>query len=129
MAWCFQDETSAIADAALAALADNEAIVPDIWPLEVANVLVLAEKKGRITAARVPRCVSMLQGLPISVDLHTREKAFTDILSLARSHQITAYDAAYLELAIREGVSLATLDEGLGRAARAAGVEVFRAGT
>jgi predicted nucleic acid-binding protein len=128
MAWCFRDETSAIADAAQAALADGEAIVPGIWALEVANVLALAEKKGRIMAARIPIFVSMLQSLPISVDLHTGEKAFSDILALARRFQITTYDAAYLELAIREGVSLATLDERLGGAAQAAGVAVFEAG-
>ena len=129
LAWYFEDETSATADAALAALGDDEAIVPGIWPVEVANVLALAERRGRDTADGVASCVSMLQGLPIRVDSHTHEKAFTDILALARRFQITAYDAAYLELAIRERVSLATLDERLGRAAQAAGVEVFKAGT
>ena len=128
MAWCFEDEASDTADAALAALAAGEAIVPGIWPLEVANVLALAEKRGRITAAGIATFVPMLQSLPIAVDPHTSDRAFTDILALARSRQITAYDAAYLELAIRQRVSLATLDERLGRAAQAAGVEAFKAG-
>lgn len=125
MAWCFEDETSDYADAALSSLAVDEAVVPSIWPLEVVNVLTIAERKGRTDRTGVGRFVTALSHLPIKVDDQTTAKAFSDILSLARTHQLTSYDAAYLELAIREGLELATLDEPLRRAAVAAGVRLF----
>jgi predicted nucleic acid-binding protein len=126
MAWCFDDEADAMADALLSSLAEREAIVPAIWPLEIANVLALAEKKGRITNAGSAKFIGTLQSLPIQVDEQTAERALGEILSLARSFQITAYDAAYLELALREGGSIATLDARLRTAAQSAGVQLFQ---
>ena len=122
MAWCFEDEASATADAILTGLADASAIVPGIWPLEVANVLAIADRKGRITVAKSAQFVALLSSLPIVVDGQGSEKAWTDVLAIARAYRLTAYDAAYLELAIRERATLATRDATLQTAAQAAGV-------
>jgi predicted nucleic acid-binding protein len=125
MAWCFEDEASPVADAVLASLAEREAAVPSLWPLEVANVLVLGERRGRITAAKAGRFLSLLSSLPIRVDDYAVHQAISELLNLARLHNLTAYDAAYLELAIREGGDMATLDDRLRQAAVNAGVRLF----
>ncbi len=124
LAWCFEDTASSVADAALAALEDGgEAIVPAIWRLELANVLVMAERRKRISEADTVRFLSLVANLPIRVgaDLGSIES----IVSLARSHGLTAYDAAYLDLAQRSGLPVATLDRRLHDAAKAAGVVVI----
>jgi predicted nucleic acid-binding protein len=117
MAWCFEDEASEFTDSLLNELAEGAAKVPSIWALEVANVLAISERKKRTTQAKITQFLQLLGDLPITVDVKTGEKAFTDILTLARAHRLTSYDAAYLELTLREGLPLATLDEGLKRAA------------
>lgn len=122
MAWYFEDEANAYTSAVLDSLAENEALVPTIWPLEVANVLLAGERKGRSTEARTSRFVALLEALPIRVDAATPQRAFSGILTLAREQRLSAYDAAYLDLAMREGVPLATQDQELRRAAEACGV-------
>lgn len=99
---------------------------PPIWPLEVANVLVLSERKRRLTTAESARFIAVLTALPITVDDQTSHRAFNEVLALARAHRLTAYDAAYLELASREGLPIATLDNGLRKAARRLGIIVFK---
>jgi predicted nucleic acid-binding protein len=126
MSWCFEDESQQIADHVLDLLIENQALVPAIWLLEVANVLLVGERKGRITLAQAFHFLAMLETLPILVDSPFSLKISGDIYSLARTHRLTAYDAAYLELAMREGVVLATLDESLSAAAVQAGVNVFK---
>ncbi len=126
MGWCFEDEANEYADAVLEGLNDGEAIVPSIWPLEVVNVLAVAERKGRTDSAKTGRFLASLGHLPIRVDDQTSAKAFSDILSLARAHRLSSYDAAYLELAMREGLDLATQAQALRQAALAAGVGLFR---
>lgn len=125
MAWCFEDETDLRALKVLNSLAAHEAMVPNHWPLEVANVLAGAERRKRITAERITRFIDILSRLPIIVDDQTATKAFGDTLRLARTHQLTAYDAAYLELAMRAGCPLASLDGPLNDTAAGLGVSLF----
>lgn len=99
--------------------------MPGVWGLEVANVLARAESAGLVSEARSETFIGMLQKLYISVDPATPAHALTATLQLARRHKLSAYDAAYLELALRTGLSLATLDEKLLKAARKAGVRRF----
>ena len=90
--------------------------------LEVTNSMLMAERKGRIAQADIGRGFALLDALPIAVDSATSANAGTQTISLARTYSLTTYDAAYLELAIREGISLATLDSDLIGACKAAGV-------
>ncbi|MDP3482459.1 MAG: type II toxin-antitoxin system VapC family toxin [Sulfuricella sp.] len=122
MAWYFEDEANDFTAAILQSLASSEALVPTIWPLEVANVLLVGERRGRSTEARTSRFIALLDALPIRVDAATSQHALSGILMLAHEQRLSAYDAAYLELSMREGVSLATQDQALRRAAEACGV-------
>jgi predicted nucleic acid-binding protein len=126
IAWCFEAGETEAADQALAAfLTGGTAVVPSLWRLEVANVLLVAERRGRSTPAETTRCLSLLDGLPITV--MADGNGIADHVAVARSHGLTAYDAAYLDLAMREGLPLATLDRELAAAARAAGVGLLGA--
>ena len=125
MAWCFEDEATEFTDSVLEGLAQGSAKVPSIWFLEVANLLAISERTGRTNQAKITQFLRLLGSLPITVDAKTGEKAFTDVLTLARTHKLTSYDAAYLELALREGLALATLDEELKRVANKLGVTIL----
>ncbi|HOW71501.1 MAG TPA: type II toxin-antitoxin system VapC family toxin [Phycisphaerae bacterium] len=125
MAW-FLDEGSVLANAALAALEHMEAIVPCVWPLEMANSLAVHEREGRLTAADVTRVLDLIRELSIAIEEETSRRTVGEILALARTHQLSAYDASYLELAMRKGLKLATLDESLQEAAVHAGVKLFQ---
>jgi predicted nucleic acid-binding protein len=125
MAWCFQDEGGSRPQAVFAGLETNEAIVPGIWPLEVANVLAVCERRNRLSAADVATFINMLKKYPIDLDENTAKNAFGDVLSLARAHRLTAYDAAYLELALRTGCPLASLDAELNASATGLGIAMF----
>lgn len=118
MAWCFEDESNNYTDTILENLSDSTAIVPTIWPLEVANVLLLSRKKKRITEVQSASFIDALSALPIIVDASTTHRAMHSIFVLAGQSDLTIYDAAYLELAIREGIPLLTLDKGLIKAAK-----------
>ena len=122
LAWHFEDEVSEYADRVLERLREDRTVVPSIWPVEVANGLVVAERRGRLSAARVARAVELLQELPIFVYELGAQLALGPVLDLARSHGLSAYDASYLELAMREGLPLATQDDDLREAAARAGV-------
>jgi predicted nucleic acid-binding protein len=101
--------------------------VPSLWHLEIANVLALAERRGRIFPAESAELIALLEMLEIVVDGETSVRAFTRRLDLAREERLTAYDAAYLELAMRLGVPLASKDGDLCDAAERLGVNVLRA--
>lgn len=118
MAWCFDDESTGFTDSVLENLSDKIAVVPTIWPLEVANVLLLSKKKRRITEVQSVSFIDSLSALPIIVDPSTTSRAMHSIFVLAGELDLTVYDAAYLELAIREKVPLLTLDNGLIKAAK-----------
>src|SRR2546430_3683643 len=110
MTWCFDDEKTPQTDALLERLKFEPAVVPQLWPLEVANVLVLAARKGRITQDKCARLLDVLGALPVFVDSQTVARAFTNIVEVAVAHRLTAYDASYLDLARRLNLPLATLD-------------------
>jgi predicted nucleic acid-binding protein len=122
LAWCFEDEENEPALTVLDSLRESEAVVAHHWTLEVANGLLSAERRGRIDGDGATRFSRLLLALPIAVDPVARGTALTETRRLARAHGLTSYDAAYLELAIRVGVPLATVDEALRAAARAEGV-------
>jgi predicted nucleic acid-binding protein len=127
LAWCFADEKSAYSEAVLDFLANgSQAVTPSIWPFEVANALLAGERRQRITIAQVTSILRRVADLPISVDPAQTDHAFQQILPLARQSQLTEYDAAYLELALRLNLPLATLDAQLKRAAQGVGVPLFR---
>jgi predicted nucleic acid-binding protein len=125
MAWCFDDEKSARTESLLERLAKSPAIVPALWPFEVANVLITATRRKRIDPVSRARFVLMLEGHPILVDGGDARRVLSTALPLAEAHKISAYDAAYLELAMRMGIPLATLDRELAKAARNEGVDVL----
>lgn len=122
MAWCFEDETTPATEAALDRLVDDLAVVPAVWELEIANVLLVGERRGRLTESQVTRFVALLSTLPINLDAVSAP--ITTTLAVGRRHGLSSYDAAYLVLAEREGLPLATQDRALRAAARTAGVEL-----
>ena len=126
LAWFFEDETDAYADAVQDSLTSAVAVVPQLWHLEVANALLVGERRQRTTEAKITHFLTLLSALPIQVDKETAARAWSDTLALARAHDLSAYDAAYLELALRQGLPLATLDEPLRDALRAVGGILYR---
>ena len=122
LAWCFSDEGSAAADLALDRLEHEDAIAPPIWPLEVANGLRTAERRGRLDLADLARVRDLLLSLLVEVEAVDLRAALGEVTEIARSLDLTAYDAAYLVLAARRGIPLATADDRLKRASAAAGV-------
>lgn len=122
LAWSFRDERNAYAHGILRRLKDDPALVPAVWMLEMANGLLVAERRGRFTAADVAQVFGALASLPIESSDLTLDQVMGPVLDLARAHGLSAYDAAYLELAMREGLPLATQDDALRVAAERAGV-------
>lgn len=125
MAWCFADETTAEASEHQDRLATEAALVPAHWSLEVANVLAMAETRNRISSLASTHFVNLLSPLDIQFDLEVPRRAVDGILALCRTHKLTSYDAAYLDLALRRRLPLASLDDELRRAATAQGVVVL----
>lgn len=125
LAWCFEDQRTPHIDSLLDRLRVQPAIVPQIWSLEVANVLVLAVRRGKINPAQRAGFLEMLAAHSIQTDIHTSELAFGSILIVADQFGLTTYDASYLELAVRTGLPLATLDIQLRTAATKAGVPLL----
>ncbi len=125
LCWCFENQATAYTEDLLDRMAaGDEASVPFVWPLEVANALVRAERRKTLKVAQVTGFLDELSAWPIQVDTGGVGRTFQEILSVARLQNLSAYDAAYLELAIREGLPLATLDDELRKAARAVGVKI-----
>lgn len=129
MRWCFGDGKPGdlvFAERVMDALVTDQALVPAIWSFEVANVLSRAEHHGMIDAAHSTEFLSLLHKLRIVTDPASIEHVLADTLHLARRHHLSAYDAAYLELAMREKLPLATLDAELRKAAKRAHVALFK---
>jgi predicted nucleic acid-binding protein len=101
-------------------------MVPTTWGLEVANVIARSEAKELVTAAQSGSFISLLEGLSIEVDADTFTHVLSDTLQLSRRYRLSSYDASYLELALRNGGAIATLDDDLRRAANKAGVKTFK---
>jgi predicted nucleic acid-binding protein len=125
MCWCFPDENDPYARDVLRSLPERQVFVPALWPLEVANSLLVGERRNRLDEAETTEFVGLLASLPITVDQETSERALREILGLAREQHLSSYDAAYLELAMRRGLPLATLDRQLRGAAAAVGVDLY----
>src|SRR3954451_14317850 len=125
MVWGSDDEADPYAEALLDLMPTARAYVPSLWPLEVANALLVGERRKRITPPDTAKFLSLLGTFPITVDDETTARAWGDTLGLARAHNLSAYDAAYLELAMRRGLPLATLDAKLKSVALAVGVPLF----
>ena len=119
MAWVFRDEATDATDRLRDMLGKNRALVPALWPTETANALLAATR--RIEREEWPRLRMQLDALPIDVDPVSPARAWRPALDLAAVHDLTVYDATYLELAMRSGLPLATLDRALRTAARAEG--------
>ena len=124
MAWCFQDESNPYADAILDRLKTAVAFVPAIWPLEVSNVLLVAERNQRLGEADSQRFLAILADMPIIVEQEPPERMVREVLALARKHGLTSYDASYLDLAMRKGLPIATRDKQLLFAAENSNVEI-----
>jgi predicted nucleic acid-binding protein len=125
MSWCFEEEANSYAEAVLESLEAGETFVPAVWPLEVGNVLLAAEKKNRLSQAAVVRFLELLGGLPIVVEQETPERMLKEIVSLAREHRLSTYDASYLDLAMRLDLPLSTQDTSLLKAATECKVPVY----
>jgi predicted nucleic acid-binding protein len=123
VAFVLQDEITQVTDDVLDSLGEGvEAFAPALWRWEVGNALAMAERRKRITEADTHRCLTALQSLPIHVDEDAWREAWNATFLLARKYQLSVYDAAYLELAIRRRLSLASLDTDLRKAAKAEGL-------
>lgn len=125
LAWCFEDEQTGPIMALLDRVAKSGAAAPQLWPIEAFNVLLTAERRGRIDGARRRQLAGFLYDLPIVIDDETASRMWRTTADLAERHRLTAYDATYLELAIRLGLPLATNDTHLMAAARTAGVHLL----
>jgi predicted nucleic acid-binding protein len=125
MSWCFQDQANDYADRVLGQLMDATAYVPSVWPLEVVDVLLAAERRSYISEADSVRFINLLSQLPILVQQEGPEKGMKDQLALARTQELSSYDASYLDLAMKKGLPLATLDKKLRRAAKAVKLRIF----
>lgn len=121
--WCFKDETDRYSDAVLELLLANEGLIPSLCPYEITNVLLVAERRKRLTNADSVQFINLLESLPIRVDPQPSDHMMNELLALSRRYKLSAYDSAYLALAMREGLPLATRDDALKKAAKKCGVE------
>jgi predicted nucleic acid-binding protein len=128
MRWLLESERTSdqkYAENVLKSMVNSGAMVPNLWQLEVVNVLVAAESRCDVSLGEMERFLSQLENLPINTDSLTARHAFSRTLALARAYTISSYDAAYLELAIRAGLPLASLDKKLIRAAKKTDVRIY----
>jgi len=125
VSWCFEDEGTSYTEWVLNQMAEGtEAVVPSLWPFETVNALLQAERRRRLTAAQATVFLEQLESFNIVVDSVPLSRVFDWVFLEARQQDLTAYDAAYLELAFRRGLPLATLDDNLKRAAKDLGVSI-----
>ncbi len=125
--WLFDDERTDAADAVLERVAREGAVVPSLFRIEIGNMLRNAERRGRCNETYVARSFDRLSRLAIAIDQETDSHAWVATMALARQHDLTLYDAAYLELALRLGRPLATCDTALIKAGARCGVQVLSA--
>lgn len=118
ISWCLVDEDDDYANSILDLMTDATAFVPEIWSLEVVNTLLVAERRNRMTIEQSEQAINLLQSLPIVIDTLTSSQAFQQTLKLGREQSLASYDAAYLELALRKNLPLATNDNRLIEAAK-----------
>ena len=125
LTWCFDDERTDATDALLEQVVESGAEAPSLWPLEILNALALAERRGRIDAGQRQRLAGFLHDLPVTLDVETASQAWAATPQLAARFRLTIYDAAYLELAQRRSLPLATLDKELRAASGALGIALL----
>jgi predicted nucleic acid-binding protein len=125
LAWCFPDENSDYADGVLVALEGKTILVPAVWSLELCNAVLVGERKKRLRKPEILRFTTLLEGLCVQEDVQSVGDHVNNVLPLAQQYNLSAYDAAYLELAIRHSAPLATLDSKLEKAAKQAGVSIL----
>lgn len=125
LTWCFREEATAATIEIRVQLERASAIVPRHWFLEIANALAMAERRLRVTPAQSSEFLDQLGVISPKVDHVSRDRVFSHVLPLARTHRLTVYDAAYLDLAVRRKAPLATLDDDLRTAAGELGVEIL----
>jgi predicted nucleic acid-binding protein len=125
LSWCFEDERTDVTATLLYQVTETGALVPALWRLEVANGLQVAVRRGRIDVAYRDATIADLRDLAIDVDPETDRKAWSEILQLADRFRLTLYDAAYLELAQRRQLPLASLDNELRAAGQMLGVPLL----
>ena len=125
LAWCFPDESSDYADGDLTALEGRTILVPALWNLEIANAILVGERRNRLRKAEIRQFAALLEALSLVQDMQPVGEHLSNVLPLARKYGLSAYDAAYLELSIRRRAPLATLDGKLQKAAQKAGIENF----
>jgi predicted nucleic acid-binding protein len=125
LAWCFEDEHTPATVALLHRAGEIGAVAPRLWPLEAVNGLFVAERRGRIDGARRQRLMRFLEMLPITIDGETADHVWTTTANLAERFALSAYDAAYLELAQRLGLPLASLDRQLRAGATGLGLHLL----
>lgn len=128
LAWGFPDEASAFADRVLMALEGQTIVVPSLWAIEIANAILVAERRKRIRQPEIRRFVELLGDLTVVMDSQTVTESVGNILPLGREYGLSAYDAAYLDVAMRHGAPLATLDGDLQKVGRKAGIDIFNGG-
>ena len=126
MSWFFGDEQDAYAMAVQKSLSRTTAVVPSLWFFEAANALLVGERRKRATHTAIMGFLTGLARLPVDVDEHSGKHIAHEIYTLAMEHDLSAYDAAYLELALRRELPLATLDKKLRSAAVKAGVKIYK---
>lgn len=125
MAWCFEDEITEYSENVFNSLKELKAIAPSLWSLEVANVLLFAQRKKRINKLTAIEFKDSLNLLPIQIDHSTGYRSLTSIMELAEETQLIIYDATYLELALHHDLPIATLDQDLKRAAKKLHIDLF----
>ncbi len=125
MAWCFPDEETPETRDLFMRMPTSAVIVPAIWPREVANVLLIGERRHRLTQAQVVQFMELLQTLAITIEAGGAMETLGSVVAIGRRHNLSAYDASYLELAMRQGLPLATQDTRLRAAATRAGVPLL----
>lgn len=126
LSWLLPDEASEVSVAVQAEVAKSRDVwVAAHWRLEVANSLCMAERRKRLDATGIAQAVALFTQLPVRVDPETNDRASAETLSLARQHTLSVYDAAYLELALRRGATLATLDGPLRAVSKKLGVPIL----
>ena len=129
MRWLLASEKASdqkYAENVLESMMNDDALTPNLWHLEAISILLSAEKRGEISLGEIERFISQLENLPIHVDPLTAHQAFSRTLVLSREYNISSYDASYLELAMREGLPLSSLDKKLVKAAKKADVEIYK---
>ena len=127
LAWCFQDEQTEAVLALLNRVTESGAVAPQLWPLEVLNGLLAAERRGRLAPGLRERLTSLLRDLPVAIDDETSTQVWDGTGRLAEAQKLSIYDASYLELSLRRRLPLATKDGGLAAAAQRAGAVLLGA--